>query len=173
MPYKNILYSVENRIATITLNRPEVLNALNYDTYIELDTAIEEADKDPEARVIVITATGRAFCAGEDLKAQSEGPEGSGYAAAYGLSGEEFDRLNRFESLQENPTWRRQHRRYNLPGTRLRDINTPSICAVNGVAVGYGCDLTLSCNMRIASEKARFGEVFGRLGGFLLFLEQS
>jgi enoyl-CoA hydratase/carnithine racemase len=77
---------------------------------------------------------------------------------------EEFRRDRQFRDLQEKPVYRGPGREYGLPGTRLRAINTPSIAAVNGVAVGYGCDLALSCNMRIASDKARFGEFFGRLG---------
>ena len=77
-------------IAVITMNRPHVLNALNHKLYLELDQAIEEADKDRNVRVIVITGAGKAFCAGEDLKAQSQGPEGSGYVPE-GMSLQEFE----------------------------------------------------------------------------------
>ena len=163
MEFEHIICAMEDNITIITLNRPQVLNALNHKLYIELDQAIEEADKDREVRVIVITGAGRAFCAGEDLKAQSQGPEGAGYVPE-GMSLEEFRRERQFRDFQEKPVYRGPGREYGLPGTRLRAINTPSIAAVNGVAVGYGCDLALSCNMRIASEKARFGEFFGRLG---------
>ena len=161
MGYEHILYSVKDHIALITLNRPEVLNALNYKHYRELDTAIEKADKDADVRVIVITGAGRAFCAGEDLKAQASGPD-SGYPGAE--DPEKRDRERTFQSLQQKPTPRGPEMEYVLPGSRLRAINTPSIAAVNGVAAGYGCDLALSCYMIIASEKARFGEAFMRLG---------
>ncbi len=161
MTYENILYSVENHIALITLNRPQVLNALNYWHYLDIDTAIEAADKDSNVRVIVITGAGRAFCAGEDLKQQAKGKD-SGYPGAD--NPERMDRERTYTNLQLKPTYRGEGREYVLPGTRLRQINKPSIAAVNGVCAGYGNDLALSCSMRIASEKARFGEVFINLG---------
>lgn len=146
MAYKEIIYSVEGGIATITLNRPDAMNALTMTTHMELSQAIDEAAKDERIRVIVLTGAGKGFCSGDDVKEVFLSPEEAQ------LKGKEI----RLRQLQGE----------HLPGGghRLLEINKPSIAAVNGAAVGYGCDLTLMCNMRVASEKARFGEVFLRVG---------
>ena len=146
MNYEGIIYSVEGKVAIITLNRPEALNALTLTTHMELAQAIDEANKDEGVRVILITGAGRGFCSGDDVKEVFLSPEEAT------LQGREV----RLKQLQGE----------HLPGGghKLLEINKPSIAAVNGAAVGYGCDLTLMCNMRIASEKARFGEVFLRVG---------
>jgi len=146
MAYKEIVYSVDGPVAVITLNRPERMNALTMVTHAELAQAIDEADKDEKVRVIVITGAGRGFCSGDDVRDIFLSPEEAA------LKGREI----RLKQLQGE----------HLPGGghRLLEINKPSIAAVNGAAVGYGCDLALMCNMRVASEKARFGEVFLRVG---------
>jgi len=146
MTYKEIIYEVKGPIAIITLNRPDAMNALTMLTHMELQQAIEQSNKDDNVKVIVITGAGRAFCSGDDVKQIFLNPE---EALAKG-------RETRLRHLQGE----------HLPGGGhiLLDINKPSIAAVNGAAVGYGCDITLMCNMRIASEKARFGEVFLRVG---------
>jgi len=146
MAYKEIIYSVEGGIATITLNRPDAMNALTMTTHMELSQAIDEAAKDERIRVIVLTGAGKGFCSGDDVKEVFLSPKEAQ------LKGKEI----RLRQLQGE----------HLPGGghRLLEINKPSIAAVNGAAVGYGCDLTLMCNMRVASEKARFGEVFLRVG---------
>ncbi len=145
MSYQEIIYSMDGPVATITLNRPETMNALTVVTHTELGRAIEAADKDEKVRVIVLTGAGKGFCSGDDVK-------------------------NIFlnEELTENPrdAMLRFLQGEHLPGggSSLLTINKPSIAAVNGAAVGYGCDLALMCNMRIASDRARFGEVFLRVG---------
>ena len=146
MEYKDIIYSLKGQVAIITLNRPEVMNALTNNTHAELEHAIDEAAKDEKVRVIVLTGAGRGFCSGDDVKEIFLSPE---------------------EATMKSREARLRHLQgQQIPGGghRLLEINKPSIAAVNGAAVGYGCDLALMCNMRIASDKARFGEVFLRVG---------
>lgn len=146
MEFKEILYNIEGPVATITLNRPERMNALTMLTHQELDQALSAAEKDNQIKVIVITGAGRGFCSGDDVRDIFLNPE---------------------EVLKKSREARlgfMQGGHLSGGGHRLLEINKPSIAAVNGAAVGYGCDLTLMCNMRIASEKARFGEVFLRVG---------
>lgn len=150
MGYKEILYSIEKgNIAVITINRPEARNALTHITHTELAQAIEQADKDDSVRVIVLTGTGQGFCAGDDVKVLFKSGEGYGDE---GLQGKK--QILNF--LQDG--------RSAGGGGPLLTTNKPSIAAVNGAAVGYGCDMALMCDMRIASETARFGEAFLRVG---------
>ncbi len=146
MTFKDILYAKEGPVAMITLNRPERMNALTMATHGELAQAIDEADRDDQIRVIVITGAGKGFCSGDDVGGVFLSPEET----------EMKSKEARLKFLQGG----------HLAGGayRLMEINKPSIAAVNGAAVGYGCDLALMCNMRVASEKARFGEVFLRVG---------
>ncbi len=152
MGYEEIIYTVENNIAIITLNRPEVMNALTLKTQAKLDQAIIEANKDDNIRVIVITGAGRGFCSGGDVKVEFGGGEGTG---------EEEERKGREAQLSrlqgQNPAG-------GAPLLTLLTINKPSIAAVNGPAVGYGCDIALMCDMRVASDRAKFGEVYLRVG---------
>jgi enoyl-CoA hydratase/carnithine racemase len=146
MAYKDLLYAAEGHVAVITLNRPETMNSLTMETHDEIAKAIQQADDDKDVRVIVITGAGKGFCSGDDVNQVF-------------LGGEEKDwhgRGTAFGHLLGK----------HLPsGARsLLKISKPSIAAVNGAAVGYGCDIALMCNMRIASERARFGEVFVRVG---------
>jgi enoyl-CoA hydratase/carnithine racemase len=151
MAYEEIIYSVEHdNIAVITLNRPEVMNALSHKTHSELGQAIDEANRDDKIRVIVITGAGRGFCAGDDVKAIFLGDGGTQ---------KERQRTYREEQLQYL-----QGVHTTGGSSALLSINKPSIAAVNGAAVGYGCDTALMCDIRIASERARFGEVFLRMG---------
>jgi enoyl-CoA hydratase/carnithine racemase len=151
-----LIYEVDNNhIAVITINRPNAMNALTHQTHLELERAFAEADEDDNVRVVVITGTGRAFCAGDDVKSifLGSGPEADTPAGLDPQSQYMKSQLGYLqgESLEGG-------------GARLLSMNKPVIAAVNGAAVGYGCDLTLMCDMRIASEKARFGEVFLRMG---------
>ncbi len=151
MTYEEIIYSVENKnIAVITLNRPDAMNALTHQTHAELGQAINEADNDINVRVIVITGAGRGFCSGDDVKTIFLG----GAASA-----EDSERRYREEQLAYL-----QGETLGGGGAPLLAINKPSIAAVNGAAVGYGCDIALMCDMRVASERARFGELFLRVG---------
>ena len=136
-------------MAVITLNRPAAMNALTHLTHAELHQAIDDANKDDIIRVIVITGAGRGFCSRDDVKVIFR--SGAGY--------DDEAQRRRGEQLK----WMQGGGLFG-GGRILLEINKPSIAAVNGAAVGYGCDLTLMCDMRIASDKARFGEVFLRVG---------
>lgn len=172
---RRTLYSVEDHIATITINRPPH-NALTHKDIAELGELVVEADKDDDVRVIVLTGSGeRAFSVGGDIKTLfktsldvRENPEAMDAKAheELDLKGAEYLFKSNEESLKEMLYM-------NLMGNNkksgwvhdlLRSINTPSIAAVNGDAVGLGCEIALSCDMRIASENARFGESFVKIG---------
>src|SRR4051794_40263249 len=136
--YETILYALDEGVLTITLNRPDVLNAFNRKMTDEIQDALKKAERDPQVRCIVIGGAGRAFSSGEDLKArQAEGT--TGFAS----------------TLRE---------RYNPIILKMRNIEKPVIASVNGVAAGAGCSLALACDLRIASEKASFIEAFARVG---------
>lgn len=129
----------ENGIAVITLNRPDKMNAITADMNPMLHDICEELTRDDEVRVVIITGAGRAFCAGADL---SEGHI-------------DMPKHNALEAT--NHGTHTAPRRSSWP---LTDIPKPTICALNGAAVGIGSEYVLQCDIRIASEKARFGQVF-------------
>jgi 2-(1,2-epoxy-1,2-dihydrophenyl)acetyl-CoA isomerase len=138
MTYETILYTLENSVLTLTLNRPDVLNACNRKMTDELQDALKRAERDPEVRCVVLTGAGRAFCSGEDLKSrQAEGTVGFG------------------STLRD---------RYIPIVQRMRNVEKPDLGSINGVAAGAGCSLALACDLRIGSEKASFIEVFVRIG---------
>jgi len=136
MEYQDLLYEKDGGIATITLNRPESLNAISLPMLNSLAAALRDVDRDPEVRVVVITGAGRGFCAGLDLKEMFGGGGGMGLR---------FD-IN------------------NSPPMALHTLDKPVICSLNGPAAGYGFDLALGCDIRIASEKGKLGAVFTRRG---------
>lgn len=129
-------------VCTITLNRPDVLNAFNDALTTELHDALKAAEKDAAVRVIVVTGAGRAFSSGQDL-ADLKAKYVPGHVPQLG------DDLRR---------------RYNPIVKRIREMEKPIIAAVNGVAAGAGCSLALACDMRIASDQASFIEVFINVG---------
>jgi len=138
MPFKDIIVEREDRTLLIKINRPEVLNALRKDTFLELEQALKELSDTDEYWAMIITGTGdRAFSAGGDIKAlaRMDGSDAASFAAM-------------------------THRILD----RLESIPKPIIAAVNGLALGAGCDLAIACDMVIASEKARFGEPPAGLG---------
>lgn len=138
MDYETIIYNLEEGALTITLNRPDVLNAFNSKMGSELLDALKKAERDPAVRAIVLTGAGRAFSSGEDLKArQAEGVVGFG------------------STLRD---------RYNPIVLKMRNMEKPIVGAINGVAAGAGLSLALACDLRIASEKASFIHVFVRVG---------
>jgi enoyl-CoA hydratase/carnithine racemase len=141
MEYSDLLYASDGHIATITLNRPDRLNAISLPMLMSLSAALRQADADPEVRVIILTGAGRGFCSGLDLKDMGGLFAGGG---AGGLAGR-FDLPN-------------------SPPVVLHTTDKPVLCALNGAAVGYGLDLALGCDMRIASDQARLGAVFARRG---------
>jgi enoyl-CoA hydratase/carnithine racemase len=143
LDYSTILYDVEDGILTITLNRPEALNAFTNDMLMELIDACDRADADDSISAIIVTGAGRGFCAGADL---SRG-------ASTFDSGEREDREDRIN--------RDGGGRLTL---RLYELNKPIIAAINGAAVGVGVTMTLAMDIRLASTAAKFGFVFARRG---------
>ena len=150
MAYQEILYDVADGIATVKFNRPEAMNAGTGLTYRELEDAFRKAAEDDAVRVVVLTGQGRGFCAGDDVnKIFLAEPDNSAEARHKRL-------IEQLEDL-------RTHRRHWLD-TAIMDCPKPTIAAVNGAAVGYGCDIALMCDMRIGSDRARMGEFFVRRG---------
>src|SRR5438128_6353760 len=125
-------------LLTVTLNRPEVLNAFNEQMLRELHEALRQAERDAAVRCVLLTGAGRGFCSGQDLRGRA------------GTTAFSFR-----ESLRD---------RYNPIITQIRTMEKPVIAAVNGVAAGAGCSLALAADMRIASDRASFIEVFARVG---------
>jgi enoyl-CoA hydratase/carnithine racemase len=157
MSYQTIQYELADGILTITLNRPEQLNAFTVTMAEELIDAFEHASADDAVRAVIVTGAGRAFCAGMDLAVESDN--------VFGLD----------ESLQ--PTLADMHERFEDPeivqgvrdtGGRLTltifACTKPVIAAINGAAVGIGATMTLAMDIRLASNKAKLGFVFGKLG---------
>lgn len=143
MSYSTILYNVEDKILTITLNRPEVLNAFNRDMMAELIDAFDRADADDEVRAIIVTGSGRGFCAGADLSS----------------GGNTFNAEERDD--REDGLHRDGGGRVTL---RIFECKKPVIGAINGPAVGIGATMLLPMDIRLCSESARFGFVFARRG---------
>jgi 2-(1,2-epoxy-1,2-dihydrophenyl)acetyl-CoA isomerase len=138
MDFKTLRYAVENGVATITLNRPDVYNALNDEITYELQDALKAVAKDAAARVVVLTGEGKAFCSGQDLKASAATPN---------------------RSFQES-----LHKRYNPIIRAMRQLPKPIVCRLNGVAAGAGCSLALACDVVVAAEDAVLTEVFINIG---------
>jgi enoyl-CoA hydratase/carnithine racemase len=141
----HVTYGVDGHIATITLNRPEAMNALSAEMSDGLVEAITEVGRDDEVRVLIVTGTGRAFCAGGDLKTMLARGEAERAAGAAG----------KLRSL--DAAGRR------IP-VMLKKLPKPTIAAVNGIAAGWGCDLAMACDIRIAATSARFTEAFVKRG---------
>jgi 2-(1,2-epoxy-1,2-dihydrophenyl)acetyl-CoA isomerase len=138
MNYETIILERKDSIATLTLNRPEKLNALNIKMIEELECAVLGTLKDRNVRVLVITGAGRGFCSGADVSDMAQAPA----------------------PVETRYLTQTAHKII----LALTDLEKPVIAKVNGVAVGIGCSLALSADMIIASEKARFGVIFSRIG---------
>ncbi len=150
--YQHLLIDQDGGVVTITMNRPEVLNALNATMITELGAAAEDAAADSAVRCIVLTGAGRAFGAGQDLNDFA-----AGYASTEPIK--VSDRLEQYHRIVR----------------AIRAAPKPFIAAVQGVAAGASCNLALACDLRIAADNARFLEAFARIGlvpdaggGFLL-----
>jgi 2-(1,2-epoxy-1,2-dihydrophenyl)acetyl-CoA isomerase len=139
-----VLYSQADNVATLTLNRPETLNAMNEALMAELERHLIGIAADPEVRAVVLTGAGRGFCSGGDQK-RGRTQEGTQTFFDGDLGGNLIERLNRCI-------------------LRMQRLPKPIVGCINGVAVGAGCNLALATDIRIASETARFGEVFSRIG---------
>jgi 2-(1,2-epoxy-1,2-dihydrophenyl)acetyl-CoA isomerase len=135
--YQFLKFTTGDGVATITLNRPEVYNALNDEITFELQDALKAVARDEQVRVVVLTGEGKAFCSGQDLKA------GTAQKRSF------------MDSL---------HRRYNPIIRALRNLPKPVVCRLNGVAAGAGCSLALACDIIVASEEATLIEVFINIG---------
>lgn len=138
MAFENLLYEVKDVIARITFNRPNVLNALNRKTIDELGHALDDARRDDTVRVVILTGAGeKAFIAGADINELAQRTPVDG--KEFSLYGQEI--IHRLEALGK-----------------------PSIAAINGFALGGGCELALACSMRIASRNAKLGQPEVKLG---------
>jgi len=140
MPFEHILYDTSQGVATITLNRPDVLNSFNRAMAAEVRQALAQAGADANVRAVLMTGAGRAFCAGQDLAeaAPKEGPAldlGDIVARGY------------------NPIVR-----------TIRQLDKPVVCAVNGVAAGAGANLAFACDFVLASSDASFIQSFSKIG---------
>ena len=155
MANQETVYNVSERVATITLNRPDKLNAWTAIMDQEVRAAIYEAEGDPNVRVIILTGAGRGFCAGADMSLL-------GAIAQQGLEG--YRGPDSF--LRNTSNGERQNVRpdFQKKYSYFPSIQKPVIAAVNGPAVGLGFILTLYCDLRFASETARFGTAFAKRG---------
>lgn len=138
MTFNTIKYSVEDSVGTITLYRPDQMNAITYESIFEIVEALNQADQDDSVRVVIVTGAGKAFCAGADL------------------SGANFDysAVSVFAHRDEG----------GIIAMRIFDMKKPVIAAINGTAAGVGATMTLPMDIRIVSEKAKVGFVFASRG---------
>jgi len=141
MPFETILFEIDGGVATLTLNRPDKLNAFTAAMHEELREAMHRVRTEQDVRALLIAANGRGFCAGQDLteRVMKDG------AGPFDLGA----------TLEKN---------YNPLVKGLRELPFPVICAVNGVAAGAGCNFALACDIVIAARSASFIEVFSRIG---------
>src|SRR5918997_5997608 len=147
MTYSQIAYELVDRVLTITLDRPDRLNAFTVTMQRELCAALDEVDADPEVRAVVVTGRGRGFCAGADLGSGGATFD-AGSNAEVGAVALEADGRHRDEG--------------GLVTLRLYALTKPVIAAVNGPAVGIGVTMQLPMDVRLASTTAKFGFVFAR-----------
>jgi len=137
MDYKILKLAVENNIGVITISRPEALNALNTNFFKEMDSLLDDIEGNNEIGVVVITGEGKAFVAGADIAEMCDKTQKQGYEfSVFGQS--VFDKIEK--------------------------LSKPVIAAINGFALGGGCELAMSCDIRIASSKAKFGQPEVNLG---------
>jgi len=131
-----VLFDVTDHIATLTLNRPQVRNAMDIDSYRQLSDSIRRASADPSVSCLIITGTDPAFCAGDDIKI---------------LSGEDQPKDSQGQPMK-----------LELPGGALRRCSKPIIAAINGPALGYGLEMAVLSDFRLASERATFSALYIR-----------
>lgn len=141
MTFQHILFSIEDGVALLSLNRPEQLNSFNAAMHLEVREALKQVRQSSDARVLLLTAEGRGFCAGQDLSERNVAP------------GAELPDLG--ESIE---------RFYNPLVRTLRDLPLPVVCAVNGVAAGAGANIPLACDLVLAARSASFIQAFCKIG---------
>lgn len=139
----DLLYDVQDGVATLTLHRPDRLNAITFAMLEELGSRLREADADPSVRCVILTGAGRGFCSGLDLKQAAEGRGIGGALAGGGVT---------------------HMGTRDLPTVILQQVDVPVLCAINGAAAGYGLDLTLGCDMRLMSDAAKLVPGFAKRG---------
>ncbi len=139
---EEVLFSVEEHVATITLNRPDRMNAISVPMLDRLSELLASSDRDPDVRAIVLTGAGRGFCSGLDLKDLAAGKS----IGADGSVG-----VGRFDIRS-------------APPIVLHNVDKTTLCALNGPAAGYGMDLALGCDVRIAADGAKIAPAFTRRG---------
>lgn len=139
MSNNSIELKIENKVAYITLNRPEVFNSFNREMALRLQDTLDACEVNDEVRAIVLTGKGKAFCAGQDLKEVTSPELNPGFK----------------KILEEH---------YNPIILRIRNIEKPIIAAVNGVAAGAGANIALACDVVVADEKASFIQAFSLIG---------
>ena len=136
-----VIFDIADHVATITLNRPEKLNAFTSEMLLELDSAIDECDRQDDVRAVILTGAGRGFCSGGDVGGMGASQDNRPHITKQRISGE----IQRFPK-------------------RLARFAKPIIAAVNGPAAGGGMDLALACDFRTASRSAQFAETYGKIG---------
>jgi 2-(1,2-epoxy-1,2-dihydrophenyl)acetyl-CoA isomerase len=141
MTFDTVLFSIEQGVALLSLNRPDQLNSFNTQMHGEVREALQQIRQRSDVRVLLLTAEGRGFCAGQDLSDRQVAP-----GAAMPDLGESIEKF------------------YNPLVRALRDLPMPVICAVNGVAAGAGANLPLACDLVIAARSATFIQAFCKLG---------
>jgi len=149
-PSTEVLYEVADHVATVTLNAPERMNTISGRMLDEISAALLRADADPEVRCILFTGAGRAFCAGLDLSAQMATQQEGASSSLGGLGN--LDASSGELGLRDTPP------------IVLHNIDTPTICVLNGGAAGYGLDLALGCDLRVAAETAKLNPGFAKRG---------
>jgi enoyl-CoA hydratase/carnithine racemase len=152
MPNQETLYQVADRVATITLNRPDKLNAWTAVMEREVRAAMEDADRDEDVRIIVLTGSGRGFCAGADMSLLST-------VAEKGL-----DEARRAQAVQTAARDEGSRRDFQKKYSYFPAVTKPVIAAINGPVVGLGLVIALYCDLRLASDAARFGTAFAQRG---------
>lgn len=136
--YETILFTINEGVATITLNRPEIFNAFNEKLSYELQDAFKQTNQDTSVRAVILTGAGKAFCSGQDLREVAA-----------------LDTQSLSDSLEK---------RYHPIIRSMRSLPKPIICKLNGVAAGAGCSLALACDLIIASSQAVLVEAFINIG---------
>jgi enoyl-CoA hydratase/carnithine racemase len=145
-----VSYAVHDHVATITLNAPDRMNTISGPMLDAISARLLEADRDREVRCVILTGAGRAFCAGLDMGAQMAAQSGGQQGSLGGLG-----------SLDTNPG---EFEIRDAPPIVLHQLDTPTICALNGGAAGYGLDLALGCDIRIAADTAKLNPGFAKRG---------